>query len=308
MMLDEVLAGLSRRPRTLPYKYLYDARGSELFEAICETPEYYLTRADLALLEHHLPEMAALVGTDAHVIEFGSGAGVKTRRLLAALESPRAYTPIEISASALDASAGELRAAFPDIEIRPLQADYLQPIADENLTIDPPARRRIVFFPGSTISNFSHEEARHFLTRMRRIVEPDGAVLIGVDLDKEPKRLLAAYDDSQGVTAGFNLNLLERINRELGADFDIGSFRHQARYDDELHRIEMHLVADRAMTVTLAGNRFQFAEGESIHTENSHKYSVADFQALAASAGLESKQVWKDPEGLFSTHYLEPSV
>lgn len=305
-MLDEVLAGLAERPRTLPYKYLYDARGSELFEAICETPEYYLTRADLATLEHHLPEMAALVGPVAHVIEFGSGAGTKTRRLLAALESPRAYTPIEISASALEASARELKAAFPDIDIRPLQADYLQPVASETLMLDPPARRRIVFFPGSTISNFSHDEARHFLTRMRRIVEPDGAVLIGVDLDKDPTRLIAAYDDAGGVTAAFNLNLLERLNRELEADFNLAGFRHEARYNDQLHRIEMHLVAKRAMTVTVADRKFEFAEGESIHTENSHKYSVADFRALAASAGLESKQVWQDPEGLFSTHYLEP--
>lgn len=305
-MLEEVLAGLAEAPRTLPYKYLYDERGSKLFEAICETPEYYLTRADLAILEQHLPEMAALVGPDAHVIEFGSGAGIKTRRLLAALESPRAYTPIEISASALRASARRLESSFPEIEIRPLQADYLQLISRENLLLDPPAKRRVVYFPGSTISNFSHDEARHFLTRLRRIVEPDGAVLIGVDLAKDPARLLAAYDDAGGATAAFNLNLLEHINRELDTDFDITGFRHEARYNDALRRIEMHLVATRAMTVTVAGRPFEFTEGESIHTENSHKYSVADFRELATSAGLLSRQVWKDPEGLFSTHYLEP--
>lgn len=299
--------GLSTRPRTVPCKYLYDARGSELFEGICATSDYYVTRADLALHEAHLTEMATAIGPRAHVIEFGSGAGVKTRRLLAGLEDPRAYTPIEISASALKASTRQLQRAFPEIEIRPLRADYTQPIPESAVTLDPPADRRVIYFPGSTISNFTHDEARDFLARMANIVGPKGGVIIGVDLIKNRQRLLAAYDDSEGVTAAFNLNLLTRMNRELDAGIDEDAFHHEARFNPEYKRVEMHLVADRDVSFSLDGETFEMAAGDTIHTENSHKYSVKDFRELAESAGLKSKKVWKDPEGLFSTHYLVPA-
>jgi len=302
---QDVINGLSRIPRELPCKYLYDTRGSDLFERICETDDYYVTRADLALHEAHLAEISDMIGPQAHVIELGSGAGVKTRKLLAGLENPRAYTPIEISAAALSASARELESAFPEIEIRPLRADYTQPIRSEDLILDPPARRRVVYFPGSTISNFNHDAAATFLERMGNMAGPHGAILIGVDLLKPAARLIRAYDDSEGITAAFNRNLLERLQRELSADIDADAFDHEARFNADLNRIEMHLVAHRPTVITVAEQRFEFARGESIHTESSHKYSVPDFKALAERAGLKPVKVWKDPDKLFSMHWLE---
>ncbi|QKK03078.1 MAG: L-histidine N(alpha)-methyltransferase [Pseudomonadota bacterium] len=304
----DVIEGLSATPRTIPCKYLYDARGSELFEVICRTDDYYVTRADLALHERHLPAMAQLIGPCAHIIEFGSGAGLKTRKLLASLETVRAYTPIEISAAALAASSRELEAGFPDIPIHPVQADYTRPIPEDAVRLDPPPRKRVVYYPGSTISNFEHDEAVAFLTRMARIAGERGAILIGVDLIKSPQRLRAAYDDRQGVTAAFNLNLLHRLRRDLDADLDVDAFAHEARFNEPLERIEMHLVARRATCIAIDEREFRFAPGDSIHTESSHKYSVESFQRLAARAGLESGQVWKDPEGLFSMHWLIPAA
>jgi dimethylhistidine N-methyltransferase len=302
--LSDVVQGLSGNPRSLPCKYLYDERGSELFEAICDTRDYYVTRADLALHESHLEEISRLIGPNAHVIEFGSGAGVKTRHLLDALDSPRGYTPIEISSAALRASAAELKAQFPELDIEPLRADYTQPIDGEALDLAPPARRRVIYFPGSTISNFEHDEARDFLARMGRIVGPDGGILIGVDLLKDEQRLIQAYDDRDGVTAKFNLNILRRLTRDLDADIDIDAFGHEARFNGDLGRIEMHLVALKDTTIDLDGKRFRFDQGESIHTENSHKYSIEGFTALAESAGLRSDKVWTDPDALFSMHWL----
>lgn len=300
----DVINGLSARPRAISCKYLYDARGSELFERICRTPEYYVTRADLALHEAHLDDIAARIGPDAHVIELGSGAGIKTRQLLASLDSPRAYTPIEISAAALNRSTRELEAAFPDIEIVPVQADYTHPIPTEAFTLDPPARRRIVYFPGSTISNFESDQAIHFLQRLGRIAGPDGAVLVGVDLVKPADHLIKAYDDADGVTGEFNRNLLVRMQRELGAEIDLEAFTHEARWNEAHSRIEMHLVTRHPTTIVIDDHEFAFEAGESIHTENSHKYSVESFQALATRAGLRSDKVWFDPEGLFSMHWL----
>lgn len=300
----DVIAGLSAKPRALPCKYLYDARGSALFERICRTPEYYVTRADLALHEAHVDDIAARIGSGAHIIELGSGAGIKTRHLLAGLDSPRAYTPIEISAAALAKSAQDLEAAFPDIEILPVKADYTRPIPAEAFALDPPARRHIVYFPGSTISNFEAGEAVDFLRRLGRMAGRDGAVLVGVDLIKPAERLIQAYDDADGVTAEFNRNLLERMRRELGATVDVDAFSHEARWNETRSRIEMHLVARRPTTLAIDGHEFAFETGESIHTENSHKYSVESFQALAARAGLRSDQVWFDPEGVFSMHWL----
>ena len=306
--LADVLSGLSAQPRTLPCKYFYDARGSALFEAICDCPEYYLTRADLALHEQHAGAISQRVGPEAHIIEFGSGAGIKTRKLLASLERPRAYTPIEISTAALKVSARRLAADFPDIEIRPLQADYTRDIDADRLQLDPPSRRRVVYFPGSTIGNFDHAEAITFLQRMGRIARPEGAILIGVDLMKPESTLVAAYDDAAGITADFNRNLLTRMQTELGAKLECEAFTHQARFNSECSRIEMHLVANRGTRIEIGGQCFDFSEGDSIHTESSHKYSVDDFRALAAQAGLKSVQVWKDADGLFSMHWLKQAA
>ncbi|MEX2499085.1 MAG: L-histidine N(alpha)-methyltransferase [Wenzhouxiangellaceae bacterium] len=300
----DVIEGLAATPRSLPCKYLYDERGSELFEAICDTDDYYVTRADLALHQAHLAEIADCIGPDAHIIEFGSGAGIKIRIILEATH-PRAYTPIEISGEALAQSVAALSGQFPELEIRPLQADYTRPIPDEALHLDPPARHRVVYFPGSTISNFTHEEAHDFLARMARIAGPGGGVLIGVDLVKPESRLVRAYDDSEGVTAAFNTNLLRRLENDLGATIEPQAFEHRAIYNDDQQRIEMHLVASRPTTIELGGERFEFDTGDSIHTENSHKYSIAGFRELVRGTGLHPVTTWTDPEGLFSMHYLE---
>ncbi|NKI35793.1 L-histidine N(alpha)-methyltransferase [Wenzhouxiangella sp. XN79A] len=305
--LADAIAGLQGQPRTLPCKYLYDERGSELFEQICATDEYYVTRADLALHESCLDAIAAQVGPDAHIIEFGSGAGIKIRRLLETCQRVRAYSPIEISGEALAISVARLADGFPHLEILPLEADYTQPLPDGVFRLDPPARRRVVYFPGSTISNFERGEARDFLGRMARIAGAGGGVLIGVDLVKDVDRLRAAYDDDAGVTAAFNLNLLERLRSELGAGIELDAFSHEARWDAERQRIEMHLVAERPTVIVLADRRFEFQAGDSIHTENSHKYTIEGFRELARSAGLVPVETWLDPDGLFSMHYLEPA-
>ena len=305
LFLTDVITGLRAESPAIPCKYLYDARGSELFEAICGSQDYYVTRADLALHEKHLPEIGRRIGPQAHVIEFGSGSGVKTRRLLQHLEQPRAYTPIEISAAALDASVDDLHDHMPQLEIQPVQADYTADIPDRHLQLEPPARRRVVYFPGSTIGNFDQAEAIAFLQRMRRIIGTAGAVLIGVDLLKPESVLLKAYDDREGITAQFNQNLLIRMQRELHAVIETDAFRHEARFNRELSRVEMHLVATRPTRIVIGGQAFNFNSGDSIHTENSYKYSVESFCELAQAAGLESSKVWTDPEERFSMHWLE---
>jgi len=301
---DDVIKGLSASHRSIPCKYLYDERGSELFEGICDTADYYVTRADIALHEAHRDEIAEAIGPDAHIIEFGSGAGIKIRIILDATH-PRAYTPIEISGEALAQSVAELSEQFPGLDIRPLQADYTQPVPDEALVLDPPARHRVVYFPGSTISNFTHTEAHDFLTRMARIAGPGGGVLIGVDLVKPVERLVRAYDDSDGVTAAFNTNLLTRLESDLNATLEREAFEHRAIFNDDQQRIEMHLVAVRPTTIELDGKRFDFNTGDSIHTENSHKYSIEGFRELVKGTGLHPVTTWTDPDGLFSMHYLE---
>ncbi len=301
----DVLHGLTARPPAIPCKYLYDERGSELFEAICETDDYYVTRADLALHRTHIDDIVAAIGPHAHIVEFGSGAGVKIRAILEAAESPRAYTAIEISREALEQSLEALREQFPAIEIHGLQADYTQPIDSEVFRLDPPARRRVIYFPGSTISNFSHSEAHDFLARMARMAGPGGAVLIGVDLIKPIARLERAYDDRDGVTAAFNLNLLTRLQRDLGARVSLEDFQHRAWFNPQEQRIEMHLLARRDTRIELNGRHFEFAAGDCIHTENSHKYSVESFSALLDGTGLRRVQTWTDPDGLFSMHHLE---
>ncbi|MFW5927241.1 MAG: L-histidine N(alpha)-methyltransferase [Wenzhouxiangella sp.] len=300
----DVLAGLAAPQKAIPCKYLYDERGSELFDRICRTDDYYVTRADLALHENSLPEIARRIGTGAHIIEFGSGTGLKTRRLLASLHEPRAYTPIEISTAALEASVTDLGRAFPDLDIHPVQADYTRQIDERLFELDPPAARRVVYFPGSTIGNFDRNEAIGFLERMGRIAGRGGAILIGVDLLKSRDRLQAAYDDSEGITAEFNRNLLIRLERELGAQVDPDVFRHEARFDRDRGRVEMHLVAKRSTAIVLDGRRFELLPGESIHTENSYKYSLEGFRDLAVRAGLRAEAHWTDPENLFSMHWL----
>lgn len=309
--LQDALTGLALPEPELPSKYLYDELGSMLFEAICVTPEYYVTRADLEILNKYLPDISRAIGPHAHVIEFGSGAGVKTSRLLDSLEQPTAYSPIEISAAVLEASAAHLRHQFPKLRIQPVKADYTRPISPADLDICRDCKTRVVYFPGSTIGNFTLDQAQHFLQRIQKISnafapEVSGGLLIGIDLLKPLDILLPAYADEAGVTAAFNKNLLARMNRELGSDFDLDKWRHEARFNEQYQRVEMHLVSLTRQTVTLGGQSFEFAEGVSIHTENSHKYTLEGFGEMAARAGLRLEQHWTDSNGLFATCYYVP--
>ena len=299
---DDVIAGLSRPQKELPPKYFYDERGSALFEAICELPEYYPTRTETAIMRAHAPDMARRLGSGCALIEFGSGSSRKTRILIGEL-APVAYIPIDIAAEQLKASSVALAQAFPGLPIVAVCADYTRPLelpALDGIEV----RRRVVYFPGSTIGNFTVPEAAEFLRNARVIAGARGGLLIGVDLKKDRARLEAAYDDAQGVTAQFNLNILARINRELGADFDLPAFRHKAFYDAGLGRIEMHLVSAREQDVAIRGRVFRFGAGETIHTENSYKYSIAEFQALALGSGFAPQACWTDGEALFAVHYL----
>jgi len=299
---DEVWAGLSHPQKTLPCKYFYDERGSALFESICELPEYYPTRTELSIMETHAPAMAALLGARCLLVEYGSGSSRKTRLLLDRLQDAAGYVPIDISREALTESASALAANYPAIEVLPVCADYTEPFELPRSRLAP--ARRGVYFPGSTIGNFTPPQAQRFLARMARVAGPFGAVLIGVDLKKERATLERAYDDAAGVTAAFNQNLLVRINRELGGDFDLARFRHHARYDENAGRVEMHLVSSVAQTVRVAGRPFWLAAGETIHTENSYKYDLANFAALAVGAGLAVREVWTDERRRFSVQYL----
>jgi dimethylhistidine N-methyltransferase len=299
---DEVLRGLARPRKMLPCKYFYDATGSALFDEICDLPEYYLTRAELGILRAHAAEMAALLGPRCLVIEYGSGSGVKTRLLLDQLVDPAAYVPIDISPGPLLAAAHALVAAYPTLEVLPVCADYTAEYPLPHPSSRP--ARRGVFFPGSTIGNFTPGEAESFLKHVGQMCGRGGALLVGVDLAKGSKTLERAYDDSQGVTARFNLNLLTRINRELGADFDLGAFRHRAVYERSLRRVEMHLVSQRAQEVRVAGTRFSFQAGEAILTECSYKWDPAEFEQLARGAGWRRIRVWMDAQRRFSVQYL----
>jgi dimethylhistidine N-methyltransferase len=301
--LDDVLSGLARTPKSLSPKYFYDARGSGLFEAICELPEYYPTRTELALMREHADAMAARLGADCLLIEFGSGAGIKTEVLLQAMQ-PAAYVAVDISAAALHAAVDRHAVRFPGIPMIAVCADYMQPLEIPGLSAYA-ASRRVIYFPGSTIGNLTPEEALTFLRDARRLAGAGGAMLVGVDLKKDPAVLDAAYNDAQGVTAEFNMNLLQRINRELGADFDLAQFRHVAFYDARAGRIEMHLESLCAQTVSVAGRAFLFAAGERMHTENSCKYAIDEFRLLSQAAGFRAQQVWSDRQQYFSVHLLE---
>ncbi|AUZ53816.1 L-histidine N(alpha)-methyltransferase [Stenotrophomonas acidaminiphila] len=301
----DVLAGLSARPRALPSKYFYDARGSALFECITRQPEYYLTRAELDLLPRVLPQIAAHAGPRVRVVEYGSGSGRKTRLLLQALEDVVAYTPVEISRTALLDSVRALAVDFPAIEMLPVCADFTALPA-----LPPPrraARRTLLFFPGSTLGNFTEAAAVSILHGMRQAMGPEGLALIGIDLDKDPALIEAAYNDAAGVTADFTLNLLVRLNREIGSDFDLAGFAHRARYVVPWRRIETSLVSCRAQVVHVAGQAFAFAREEAMHVEYSHKYDDAQFAAMTAAAGLRVAAAWDAPERMFGLRLLRPA-
>ena len=299
---EMVLAGLAAEPRTLPCKLLYDDRGSQLFEQICDLPEYYPTRTELAIMNRNVAAMARRIGPRAAVVEYGSGSSTKTPLLLEALHDPVAYIPIEISRAILDASAQSIAERFADVDVLPICADYTQPI-DVPACSRPPARYA-AYFPGSTIGNFEPAAAHRFLREIRRTVGDDGGLLIGVDLHKDTETLEAAYNDAAGVTAAFNLNLLERLNRELGGDFDVDGFEHRAVFNPDASRIEMHLVARRRQRVHVAGRSFTFAPDETIHTESSYKHHIHSFAELAERAGFGVQQVWLDDSALFSVQWL----
>jgi dimethylhistidine N-methyltransferase len=299
--LAEIIEGLSRTQKTLSPKYFYDDRGSALFEAICELPEYYPTRTELGIMRAHAGDIAERVGPRASVIELGSGSSVKTRILLKHLDQPAAYVPVDISRDHLVAAAAELARDFPAIEVLPVAADFTHPFPLPSPRIPP--LRNLVYFPGSTIGNFSAPAALELLCVMHQEAGDNGALLIGVDLKKDPAVLHRAYNDSAGVTAEFNLNMLRRINREFGADFDLDAFRHRAVWDEEYGRIEMRLVSDRAQTVRIGGREIGFEPDEFIVTEHSHKYSPRQFGAMAEQAGFRVVDAWTDPKRWFSVQF-----
>jgi dimethylhistidine N-methyltransferase len=302
-LVADAVAGLSALRKTLPCKWLYDAEGARLFEAITRMPEYYPTRTEMHILEECGPDMAQAIGPGAAVVEFGPGDGAKAVQLLRALEAPAAYLPVDIAPEWLDAAASRVAAAFPGLRVRPVIADFSRPFdlagrAEGSAT-------HLGFFPGSTIGNFEPDEAVAFLRRARTTLRPGARMLLGADLVKDPSVLEAAYDDAAGVTAAFNLNLLARLNREADADFDLSGFQHRAVWNASAERIEMHLVSRKAQSVRLAGRVFRFARGESIHSESSHKYRPERLRALAEAAGWGAAATWSDAEGLFSVWLLE---
>lgn len=293
----DVVAGLSARRKAIPPKWLYDARGSELYELICEQPEYYPPRVETGLLERHGREIAAAVGPEALVFEYGAGSARKTALLLDALARPAAYVPVDISREALLPAAETLGRRFPRLSIRPVVADFGEPVA---LPLDAAPGRRVAFFPGSTIGNLDPQDAVALLRRMAQQAGRGGALVIGVDLPKDEATLVRAYDDARGVTAAFDLNLLARINRELAGDFPLDAFRHLSRWDPRLSRVEMHLRAGRRLVAHAACATFAFAEGETIHTESAYKWEPRAFDALAAIAGWRPERTWTDDRAWFA--------
>jgi dimethylhistidine N-methyltransferase len=299
---EEILAGLNRPQKQIAAKFFYDERGAALFESICALPEYYPTRVESALLHERAPEITQFLGHECELIEYGSGSGSKTRLLIERLR-PRLYVPIDIACGQLRAFGARLSLSYPWLNVSALCADYSKPLRlPEWIGIH--AQRRVAFFPGSTIGNFTPDEASAFLSRVRDNLGAGGLLLIGVDTKKSAEILFAAYNDSQGVTAEFNLNVLRRLNREYGANFDLGQFEHHAFYDESLGRIEMHLRSRVAQSVTVRNQRFEFAAGETILTELSYKYAVAEFHALARSAGFEPRHTWQDEQAQFSLYGL----
>lgn len=304
--LDDVQEGLAAEQKWISSMYFYDAEGSQLFDRICELPEYYPTRTELQILGEHMPEIVAAIGPRAMLIEPGSGSSLKTRKLLLALDEPAAYVPVEISRDHLLDAVERLQAELPDIPILPVCADFTQPF--ELPQPEQAANRSVIYFPGSTIGNFDPEDAEALLNNMREEVGSGGGLLIGVDLRKDPVVLQKAYNDHEGVTARFNLNLLARINRELGADFNLDAFSHRAIWNSEASCIEMHLVSEKEQRVTIGDKQFAFAQGEHILSERSYKFTFRGFAELAGRAGWTVKQVWTDNREWFSVQYLEPGT
>lgn len=301
-LLEIVQRGLRAKPKQLPSWLFYDERGSQLFEQICEQPEYYLTRAEIALLDAHAAEIADVLGRDVRLVEYGSGNAIKTRLLLEHLSSPVSYVPVEIASASLKASVERMAEQFPRLPMQPLYADFTRPL---RLPIPPRApRRTIVYFPGSTIGNFEQRDAIQLLRKMRDEMGMAGGILVGADLKKDVALIEAAYNDRAGVTAEFTLNMLARINRELGSNFNLDAFRHRSHYNPLAGRIETHIISLCEQKVRIGRMQASFAEGEAMQVEYSCKYSPADFAGMAAKAGLEVAQVWFDPDVLFSVQYL----
>ena len=298
---DDVINGLKQQPKKISPKYFYDKKGSELFDVICGLPEYYLTRTEIALLKKYGSEIVELTGRNALLIELGSGSSKKIRILLEAIR-PHTYMPMDISKEHLLYSIKKLAKDFPWLKIYAACVDYSQPW---RLPDGAPNCRRIAFFPGSSIGNFEPNNAKILLRQVAHLVKIDGGLLIGVDLKKDRKLLEAAYNDEQGVTADFNLNILTRLNREMDADFDIQQFKHQAFYNESLSRIEMHLESITDQKIRINDHQFSFRKGESLYTECSYKYSISEFHELAKQAGFLPMKVWTDDDKLFSIHYLK---
>jgi dimethylhistidine N-methyltransferase len=298
----DVLGGLQKPAKTLPPKYFYDDKGAQLFEEICELPEYYPTRTEMSILREHGADMAAGLGSECMLVEFGSGASIKVRILLDHLDHPAAYVPIDVAKMQLVETASDLARKYPNLDILPVCADYMGEL--ELPTPKRLAARTAGFFPGSTIGNLEPAEANQFLRRVAALCGQGGGLLVGVDLEKDPAILEPAYNDTQGVTAAFNLNMLERINRDLGADFNLAEFRHEARYNQDVGRIEMRLISLSKQLVHVGEAEIDFAEDEAITTEYSYKYSLNGFRGAAEDAGFEVEHVWTDEQQLFSVQLL----
>lgn len=302
---EDVIEGLSRKQKAIPSRWLYDERGSQLFDEITELPEYYPTRTELGILRGEADQMAASIGPEAVLVEYGAGSLMKVRILLDALERPAAFVPVDISASHLETAANELRADYPTLDIHPIASDFMASNLGE--TLPRSSGRRAGFFPGSTVGNLSDAEIQRFLSNARADLGDDGCFIIGLDQPKSPDVLIPAYDDAQGVTAAFNKNLLARINRELGGTFDLEAFAHEARWNATDSRIEMHLVSLKDQRVKAAGEAFDFESGETIHTENSRKIALDRFAELATAGGWSLTRSWKDKDGFFAVMLLEAS-
>lgn len=300
-MLDEIVAGLNKSQKTLPSKYFYDKKGSKLFEKICDLDEYYLTRTELSIMKNNIEEISQVIGNNVRLIELGSGSSMKTRLILDHVENIDSYIPVDISEDFLIDMVKDLKSEYPDLKIQPVAADYTEPFSipgnDKN------GSRKIAYYPGSTIGNFTRKNAEKFIELISQLLGKEGGLLIGFDLVKDRQMLIDAYDDPKGVTAEFNKNILVRINKELGANFDPERFEHLALFDEDKSRIEMHLLSKTEQKVRIAGREFFFEQGETIHTENSHKYTLESFRELTRSH-FEHVVSWVDEEDEFCIQYL----
>jgi len=303
--ISEIVTGLSAKPKQISPKYFYDERGSQLFDAITELPEYYLTNTELGIMRDNIDEIVSMVGKQASLIEFGSGSSLKTRVLLQHLSELAAYVPVDISDEHLHASAEAIRSEFPHIDTLPVVADFTKQFDLPTPMVMPV--RNVVYFPGSTIGNFEHDLAMELLRVMHHEAGKNGALLIGVDLQKDPEIIEAAYNDSVGVTAEFNLNMLQHLNRDYGANFDVSEFEHSANYDSDIGRVVIELISRTDQTFEIGDNAFDIGDGEAILTEYSHKYTLDGFAAMAKAAGFAVRKVWMDADQLFSVQFLTRS-